>query len=103
MFVRGLSTQVREGLYQSWGRHTTGSTLWETFPPEERIGVGGSSGRSRSTAFPDYRVVDNPMKRYNLSSQSPLKKNADGSLSIWLASSAPEGFQRQTGCRLLQW
>lgn len=50
------------------------------------------SGRSRSTAFPDYPEVDNPMKRYNLSSQSPLKKNADGSLSIWLASSAPEGI-----------
>jgi 3-oxoacyl-[acyl-carrier protein] reductase len=36
----------REGLYQSWGRHTTGSTLWETFPPEDRIGVGGSDGVS---------------------------------------------------------
>ena len=41
-------------------------------------------------SVPDYRVVDNPMKRYNLSSVSLLNKNADGSLSIWLAS-APKG------------
>jgi hypothetical protein len=35
---------AQRGLYQSWGRHTTGRTLWETFPPEDRIGVGGSDG-----------------------------------------------------------
>jgi hypothetical protein len=42
-------------------------------------------------SVPDYRVVDNPMKRYNLSSQSPLKKNADGSLSVWVGSTMPKG------------
>jgi hypothetical protein len=42
-------------------------------------------------SVPDYRVVDNPMKRYNLGSQSPLKKNADGSLSIWVGSTRPKG------------
>ena len=43
-------------------------------------------------SVPDYRVVDNPMKRYGLNNVSPLKKNVDGSLSIWLASSMPKGI-----------
>lgn len=41
-------------------------------------------------SVPDYRVVDNKLKRYNLNNISGLKKNADGSLSIWLASSLPK-------------
>jgi hypothetical protein len=41
-------------------------------------------------SVPDYHVVENPMKRYNLSSESPLKKNADGSLSIWVSSAMPK-------------
>jgi hypothetical protein len=43
-------------------------------------------------SVPDYRVVENPMKRYGLNNVSPLAKNPDGSLSIWLASSMPEGI-----------
>lgn len=43
-------------------------------------------------SVPDYRVVDNPLKRYGLNNVSPLKKNSDGSLSIWLASSMPKGI-----------
>ena len=31
--VRGRRGITPEGLYQSWGRQTMGSTLWETFPP----------------------------------------------------------------------
>jgi hypothetical protein len=31
---------------------------------------------------PDYRVVANPLKRYNLNNQSPLRKEPDGSLKI---------------------
>ncbi len=31
---------------------------------------------------PDYRVVANPLKRYNFNSYSPLEKEADGSLKI---------------------
>ncbi|MBE8724987.1 DUF1214 domain-containing protein [Flavobacterium hungaricum] len=41
-------------------------------------------------SVPDYRVVDNKLKRYNLNNVSGLKKNPDGSLSIWLASSLPK-------------
>lgn len=41
-------------------------------------------------SVPDYRVVPNKLKRYNLNNVSGLKKNADGSLSIWLASSLPK-------------
>ena len=43
-------------------------------------------------SVPDYRVVENPLKRYGLNNVSPLKKNSDGSLSIWLASSMPKGI-----------
>ncbi|UTN05443.1 DUF1214 domain-containing protein [Flavobacterium bizetiae] len=42
-------------------------------------------------SVPDYRVVDNKLKRYNLNNVSGLKKNSDGSLSIWLGSSLPKG------------
>ena len=35
---------------------------------------------------PDYRVVPNPLNRFNLNSYSPLKSEADGSLKILLAS-----------------
>ncbi|MCV9927950.1 DUF1214 domain-containing protein [Flavobacterium sp. LS1R49] len=41
-------------------------------------------------SVPDYRVVDNKLKRYNLNNISNLKKNPDGSLSIWLVSSLPK-------------
>ena len=43
-------------------------------------------------SVPDYRVVENPLKRYGLNNVSPLKKNPDGSLSIWLAPSMPKGI-----------
>lgn len=42
-------------------------------------------------SVPDYRVVDNKLKRYNLNNVSGLKKNPDGSLSIWLGPSLPKG------------
>lgn len=41
-------------------------------------------------SVPDYRVVNNKLKRYNLNNVSGLKTNPDGSLSIWLASSLPK-------------
>lgn len=43
-------------------------------------------------SVPDYRVVDNALKRYNLNNVSGLKKNTDGSLSIWLASTMPKNI-----------
>ena len=35
---------------------------------------------------PDYRVVSNPLNRFNFSSDSGLKSEADGSLKIRIAS-----------------
>jgi len=43
-------------------------------------------------SVPDYRVVDNPLKRYGLNNISGLKNNPDGSLTMWLASKMPEGI-----------
>lgn len=43
-------------------------------------------------SVPDYRVVANPLNRYNLNNVSGLKKSADGSISIWLASVMPKGI-----------
>jgi hypothetical protein len=36
-------------------------------------------------SVPEYRVVPNPLSRFNLNSYSPLKKEADGSLKIAVA------------------
>lgn len=38
---------------------------------------------------PDYRVVPNPMNRFNFNSNSPLKFEADGSLKIAIGPKAP--------------
>jgi hypothetical protein len=43
-------------------------------------------------SVPDYRVVDNPLKRYNVNNVSGLKKNTDGSMTIWLSSTMPKGI-----------
>ncbi len=40
---------------------------------------------------PDYRVVDNPLKRYNFNDHSPLKREPDGSLKIGIGPKAPPG------------
>ncbi|WP_312166526.1 DUF1214 domain-containing protein [Phenylobacterium sp.] len=39
----------------------------------------------------DYRVVKNPLNRFNLNNQSPLQKEADGSLKIGVGPKAPAG------------
>lgn len=36
--------------------------------------------------IPDYRVVKNPLERYNLNTYSPLKFQSDGSLRIYMSS-----------------
>jgi hypothetical protein len=41
-------------------------------------------------SVPDYRLVKNPIKRYNINNLSGLKNNDDGSVSIWLASKMPK-------------
>jgi hypothetical protein len=38
---------------------------------------------------PDYRVVDNPLKRYNFNNHSPLKSETDGSLKIGIGPKPP--------------
>lgn len=38
--------------------------------------------------MPDFRVVDNPLKRYNFNTYSPLTRQADGSLSIAIGPEA---------------
>jgi len=40
-------------------------------------------------SVPDYRVVPNPLDRYNISSQVSLTPNHDGTTSIWLAPERP--------------
>ncbi|WP_426671439.1 DUF1214 domain-containing protein [Mucilaginibacter sp. McL0603] len=41
-------------------------------------------------SVPDYRVVKNSIKRYNINNLSGLKSNDDESVSIWLASKMPK-------------
>ena len=40
---------------------------------------------------PDFHVVKNSINKYGLNNVSDLQKNADGSLSIWISPSLPEG------------
>lgn len=35
--------------------------------------------------FPNYRVVDNDLNRYNFNNYSPFKYEADGSLKLYIA------------------
>jgi hypothetical protein len=41
--------------------------------------------------LPDYRVADNPLKRYNFNNHSPLKSESDGSLKIGIGPKPPVG------------
>ncbi len=42
-------------------------------------------------SLPDYRVVLNPLDRYNLNNISPLTYEEDGSLKLYLGGTLPEG------------
>jgi len=44
---------------------------------------------------PDYRVAPNPLNRFNFNNYSPLKKGADGSLTIASAQSRRRAFRVQ--------
>ena len=43
----------------------------------------------------DHKVMENPEKRYNLSTQSRLVQNKDGSMTVVFASKLPEGFNQE--------
>jgi hypothetical protein len=42
-------------------------------------------------SVPDYRVIPNPLKRYNFNNHSPLQKEADGSLKIGIGPAPVTG------------
>ena len=42
-------------------------------------------------SVPDYRVVPNPIDRYDINSEARLATNDDGTTSIWLAPTQPAG------------
>lgn len=81
------------GLIDSKGQPLTGDKVYEIKFPKDALPDTAVDGFWSTTVYsvPDYRVVDNKLKRYNLNNVSGLKKNPDGSLSIWLASSLPKG------------
>lgn len=81
------------GLIDSKGQPLTGDKVYEIRFPKDALPETVVDGFWSTTVYsvPDYRVVDNKLKRYNLNNVSGLKKNPDGSLSIWLASSLPKG------------
>ena len=41
-------------------------------------------------SVPDYRVVPNPISRYDINSEASLARNDDRTASIWLAPTKPE-------------
>ncbi|MDR2953508.1 MAG: DUF1214 domain-containing protein [Prevotella sp.] len=44
---------------------------------------------------PDYHLVENPLKRYNLNNHSKLKMNKDGSMSIWVSAEQPKDVPQE--------
>jgi len=42
-------------------------------------------------SVPDYRVIPNPLKRYNFNNHSPLRKEPDGLLKIGIGPRPPAG------------
>jgi hypothetical protein len=81
------------GLTDSNKQLLSGDKVYEIKFPKEALPDSEVNAFWSVTLYsvPDYRVVDNKLKRYNLNNVSGLKKNPDGSLSIWLASSLPKG------------
>ncbi len=81
------------GLIDSKNQPLSGDKIYEIRFPKEALPDTAVDAFWSTTLYsvPDYRVVDNKLKRYNLNNVSGLKKNPDGSLSIWLASSLPKG------------
>jgi len=81
------------GLIDSKNQPLSGDKVYEIRFPKDALPDTAVDAFWSTTLYsvPDYRVVDNKLKRYNLNNVSGLKKNPDGSLSIWLASSLPKG------------
>jgi hypothetical protein len=44
---------------------------------------------------PDYRLIDNPIKKYGINNVTGAQKNKDGSLSIWIAPVQPKGIPKE--------
>jgi len=91
------ANQIQEAIYfigltDSNKEPLSGDKVYEIKFPKEQLPDLAVNAFWSVTLYsvPDYRVVDNKLKRYNLNNVSNLKKNPDGSLSIWLASSLPK-------------
>ncbi len=91
------ANQIQEAIYfigltDSNKQPLSGDKVYEIKFPKDQLPDLAVNAFWSVTLYsvPDYRVVDNKLKRYNLNNVSNLKKNPDGSLSIWLASSLPK-------------
>ncbi|MDQ6528450.1 DUF1214 domain-containing protein [Flavobacterium sp. LHD-85] len=91
------ANQIQEAIYfigltDSNKEPLSGDKVYEIKFPKEQLPDLAVNAFWSITLYsvPDYRVVDNKLKRYNLNNVSHLKKNPDGSLSIWLASALPK-------------
>jgi len=84
------------GLTDSSKQLLNGSNTYEiNFPPDALPDSQVNAFWSVTLySVPDYRVVENPLKRYNLNNMSALKKNSDGSVAIWLAPRLPSGVPK---------
>jgi len=91
------ANQIQEAIYfvgltDSNKQLLNGDKVYEIKFPKDQIPDAFVDAFWSITLYsvPDYRVVDNKLKRYNLNNVSRLKKNPDGSLTVWLASSLPK-------------
>lgn len=82
------------GLTDSSKQVLSGDHLYEIHFPKDSLPGAMVNAFWSVTLYsvPDYRVVDNPLKRYGINNVSNLKSNADGSVTIWLSSVMPKGI-----------
>jgi hypothetical protein len=77
------------------GQLLDGSATYELrFPPGEPDALAEAFWSLTLYSVPDYRVVPNPLDRYDLNSEAALVRHDDGSTSIWIAPEPPAGTDK---------
>lgn len=77
----------------SKGARLNGSNVYTlTFPKAQRLdSLARYFWSVTALDSVKFQVIENPLKRYRLSSYSKVQPNKDGSLTIWFADKQPEG------------
>ncbi len=85
------------GLTDSNKELLSGDNVYEIRFPKDQLPQNFANAFWSVTIYsvPDYHLIPNDMKRYNLNNQSKLEMNKDGSMSIWIASEKPKDVPQE--------